>query len=120
MKIDIRIVQWRKRRGLTQEELAKRCKTTQQTIAKIELGTVDPKLTTIQKIAEGLECDIVDLFYTREEFSKDVNAVAEKLDLDLGKIRSADLNGLCWTNAFIPPFHPFWSEYKVKNNKIYL
>jgi len=120
MKIDLRIVQWRKKRGMTQTELAEKCKTTQQTIAKIEMGTVDPKLTTIQKIADALDCDIVDLFYTREEFAKDVNDVAQKLDLNLNRIRSVDLNNLCWQNAFIPPFHPFWSQYKVKNNKIFL
>lgn len=120
MKIDLRIVQWRKKRGLTQEELAQKCKTTQQTIAKIEQGTVDPKLTTIQKIAEALDCDLVDLFYTREGFSQDVNAVVEKLELNLSKVRSIDLNNLCWQEARIPPFHPFWSEYKVKNNKVYL
>ena len=120
MKVDLRIVQWRKKRGLTQDELARKCHTTQQTIAKIEAGVVDPKLTTLQKIADALKCDLVDLFYTRTGFANEVNEVVEKLDLNLAKIPSVELNNLCWRTAYIPPFHPFWSQYKIKNNKIYL
>lgn len=115
----LRIIQRRKRLGLTQQELAERCKTTQQTIAKIEQGSVDPKLSTIIKIAEALECEVTDLLYNKSAFAEDVNDVAQRLKLNLSKIRSVDLNNLCWKEAQIPPFHPLWSEYKIKDNKIY-
>lgn len=120
MENNLRIIQWRKRKGFTQGELAKKCKTTQQTIAKIEQGAVDPKLSTLQKIADALECELVDLFYSQADFAKDVNEVAEKLELNLSKVLSVDLNNLCWQEAYIPPFHPFWSRYKIKNNKLHL
>ncbi len=118
MELNLRIVQWRKIKGLTQEELANKCNTTQQTIAKIEQGSVDPKLSTLQKIADALECELSDLFYNRKEFALDVNSVVKKLELNLSKVNPVDLNHLCWKEAYIPQFHPFWSQYKVKQNKI--
>ena len=118
MELNLRIVQWRKSKGLTQGELAEKCKSTQQTIAKIEQGAVDPKLATLQRIADALDCELVDLFYSRKDFAADVNQVAEKLKLNLSKVHASDLNYLCWKEARIPPFHPFWSAYKIKNNRI--
>jgi transcriptional regulator with XRE-family HTH domain len=119
MAKNLRIVQWRKALALTQEELAKKCHTTQQTIAKIEQGSVDPKQSTLEKIADALGCEIVDLFYSRESFASDVNRIIKKLDLDLNQVSPMNLNNLCWRESHIPAFHPFWSEYKVKNNRIY-
>jgi putative transcriptional regulator len=119
MKQNLRIVQWRKQRGLTQQDLAKKCKTTQQTIAKVEQGLVDPKLSTLENLAKALDCEMGELFYTKDGFAKDVNAVVKKLDLDLSKIRPMDLNQLCWGESFIPTFHPLWSRYKVKDNRIF-
>lgn len=119
MGFNLRVLQWRKRKNLTQGDLAGKCETTQQTIAKIEQGVVDPKLSTLEKIATALDCELTDLFYCKIGFAEDVNAVVEKLELNLSKVRSIDLNQLCWKEAYIPPFHPFWSQYKIKNNKIY-
>lgn len=118
MELNLRIIQWRKKKGLTQGELADKCKTTQQTIAKIEQGMVDPKLSTLQKIADALECELVDLFYSQKDFAADVQQVADKLELNLSKVHSADLNALCWKEAYIPSFHPYWSRYKIKKNKV--
>lgn len=118
LRPNLRIVQRRKVKKLTQEELANRCATTQQTIAKIEQGSVDPKLSTLQKIADALECELHELFYSHKDFAFDVNTVVEKLDLNLSKVNPVDLNHLCWKEAFIPIFHPFWSQYKIKQNKI--
>ncbi|HDI31670.1 MAG TPA: CBS domain-containing protein [Thermofilum sp.] len=57
----------RKRAGLTQAELAKRAGVSQSLIARIERGTVNPRLSTLIKIFKVLE------EYTREELSaKDV------------------------------------------------
>lgn len=119
MSLNLRVLQWRKRNNLTQEDLAKKCETTQQTIAKIEQGVVDPKLSTIERLAAALSCELSDLFYRKDEFARDVNEVVAKLGLNIAKLRSVDLNQLCWKDAYIPPFHPFWSTYKIKNNKIY-
>lgn len=119
MGLNLRVLQWRKRRNLTQEELAKKCKTTQQTVAKIEQGVVDPKLSTLERFAAALDCELSDLFYSKEQFANDVNNVVNKLGLNLAKIDSLYLNDLCWKQAHIPLFHPLWSKYKIKNNQIY-
>ncbi|MEM2487724.1 MAG: CBS domain-containing protein [Thermoproteota archaeon] len=44
----------RKRKGLTQSTLAKRAKVSQALIARIEKDQVDPRLSTLRKIAEAL------------------------------------------------------------------
>lgn len=41
---------YRKNCGLTQQELAKRASVSQSLIARIEAGTVDPRLSTVRKI----------------------------------------------------------------------
>lgn len=46
----------RKKLGMSQSQLARRAKTTQQAIALLELGKVNPRITTVRKIAEGLLC----------------------------------------------------------------
>ncbi|MGZ5279510.1 MAG: helix-turn-helix domain-containing protein [Pseudobdellovibrionaceae bacterium] len=120
MNLNLRIIQIRKMKSLTQTDLAGKCETTQQTIAKIEQGVVDPKLSTLQRISEALSCELVDLFYTRETFAQDVNKVAKNLKLNLEKLNAHELNYFCWEEAYIPQFHPFWKEYSIKNNKFVL
>ncbi|MGE0632662.1 MAG: helix-turn-helix domain-containing protein [Pseudobdellovibrionaceae bacterium] len=117
MNLNLRIIQRRKQLGLTQSELADKCETTQQTIAKIEQGVVDPRLSTLEKIADALNCELVDLFYTRESFADDVNRIVKDFKVNLDKISANDLNYFCWEKAYIPQFHPFWKQYSVKNNK---
>ncbi|MEM3713186.1 MAG: CBS domain-containing protein [Thermoproteota archaeon] len=48
----------RKRKGLTQSTLAKRAKVSQALIARIEKNQVDPRLSTLRKIAEALMEDV--------------------------------------------------------------
>ncbi|MHA1265677.1 MAG: CBS domain-containing protein [Candidatus Helarchaeota archaeon] len=45
---------YRKRRGLTQQELARRASVSQSLIARIEAGTVDPRISTVRRIVEVL------------------------------------------------------------------
>ena len=46
--------QARKRLGLTQEELARRAGVSQSLIARIESGSVDPRLSTLRKIVAAM------------------------------------------------------------------
>lgn len=74
MKISI----LRKQKGLTQADLANMCETTQQQIAKIEGGVVDPKLSTLRKIADSLDIDVSELFYSKSEFIYNLNELIQE------------------------------------------
>jgi transcriptional regulator with XRE-family HTH domain len=52
---------WRALRGLSQRELAERADVGQVLIARLELGQTDPRLSTVEKLAEALGIDVADL-----------------------------------------------------------
>lgn len=68
MKLDInkifgkRIELLRKKQNLSQEELAFRCELHRTYIGAIERGEKSPTLNTIEKIANGLNVEIIELF----------------------------------------------------------
>jgi predicted transcriptional regulator len=45
--------------GLSQRELAARCGTTQSAIARLERGGRPPRIDTLLRIADALQCDLV-------------------------------------------------------------
>ena len=49
----------RRARGLSQVELATLCGTTQPAIARLESGGRPPRIDTLLRIANALECDLV-------------------------------------------------------------
>lgn len=57
-----RIAYLRKKRDMTQVELAKKAKLSQSTIAQIEKGKKDPSMTTVQSLAQALVVHIAVLF----------------------------------------------------------
>jgi transcriptional regulator with XRE-family HTH domain len=113
----MKIIAKRRAAGITQAQLAELCDTTQQQIAKIETGVVDPRLSTLRKIAAALSCDLPELFYSRQEFLDEINGVVASLDLDLGKATVIDLNILCSKERGLPSFHPFWELVKIHKAK---
>lgn len=52
-----KLIEVRKAKGLTQDEVAERCKITTRTIQRIESGQVKPRTFTIKLISETLEFD---------------------------------------------------------------
>lgn len=46
-------------RGLSQKELAEKCGTTQSAIARLEAGGRPPRIDTLQRIANALECELL-------------------------------------------------------------
>ena len=68
MELDInkifgkRIELLRKKQNLSQEELAFRCELHRTYIGAIERGEKSPTLKTIEKIANGLNVEIIELF----------------------------------------------------------
>jgi len=49
----------RRARGMSQQELAVLCGTTQSAIARLERGSRPPKLDTLLRIADALDADLV-------------------------------------------------------------
>lgn len=72
MKLDVnkifgkRIEVLRKKQNLSQEELAFKCELHRTYIGAIERGEKSPTLNTIEKIANGLNIEIVELFKKNE------------------------------------------------------
>jgi transcriptional regulator with XRE-family HTH domain len=48
----------RKARGLSQQELAELCATTQSAIARLESGGRPPRIDTLLRIANALDCEL--------------------------------------------------------------
>lgn len=56
------VAEQRRARGLSQRELAELCGTTQSAIARVERGLRPPRLDTLLRIANALDCELaVDL-----------------------------------------------------------
>ena len=58
-KIGVLLREAREKSGLTQEELARRVKTTKSAISRIENHAEDIKLSTIEKVAKALRKRII-------------------------------------------------------------
>ncbi len=56
-----RLRKQRTRRALTQAELADRSGVTTATVARIERDEIEPRMTTLRKLAQGLEVDPAEL-----------------------------------------------------------
>jgi len=54
----VQVTAERVRRGLTQVELAALCGTTQSAVARLEKGTRPPRLDTLLRIANALDCEL--------------------------------------------------------------
>jgi transcriptional regulator with XRE-family HTH domain len=56
-----RLRRQRMRRALTQAELAERAGVTTATVARIERDEIEPRMTTLRKLAQALEVDPAEL-----------------------------------------------------------
>ncbi|MCK5442174.1 MAG: helix-turn-helix domain-containing protein [Maribacter sp.] len=72
-----KLIEVRKAKGLTQEEVAERCKITARTIQRIESGKVKPRAFTIKLISETLGFD----FFMSSNTGYDVNTENQKSKL---------------------------------------
>jgi transcriptional regulator with XRE-family HTH domain len=57
----MKLVTLRQNRGLSQRALAKLSKVTNVTIARIESGVYDPRLSTLRRLAKALKVKVADL-----------------------------------------------------------
>jgi predicted transcriptional regulator len=56
-----KLAEWRKRRGVSQRALAKLAKVSYVTIARLETGKFDPRLSTLRQLAKVLKLKVRDL-----------------------------------------------------------
>jgi transcriptional regulator with XRE-family HTH domain len=57
-KIADQVAEQRRARGLSQQELADLCATTQSAIARLESGGRPPRIDTLLRIANALDCEL--------------------------------------------------------------
>jgi transcriptional regulator with XRE-family HTH domain len=57
-KIADQVAEQRRARGLSQQELADLCATTQSAIARLESGGRPPRIDTLLRIADALDCEL--------------------------------------------------------------
>lgn len=73
MSVNENIKKYRIKQGLTQKQLGELCNIAESTIRRYELGKLNPKYETIQKIAHALNIhELVLLEQISEEFSSDI------------------------------------------------
>lgn len=79
MPENIRIA--RKKRSMTQAELAEKIGVQRSVISKYESGMVSPSFSQIQKIAEALNVDIIYLLdgYSQADYEKALHSYGEKV-----------------------------------------
>lgn len=74
-----RLKLFRKRKGISQEELANRLHVARQTISKWESGTSVPDATMLVKISEQLDVSVSELLGAHIEDKEDTDTISEKL-----------------------------------------
>jgi len=65
-KVQVNVRKVRKKRGLTQEELARKVGVSRQTIVNVEQGRYKPSILLALKIAKVLDADVETLFKLEE------------------------------------------------------
>jgi ribosome-binding protein aMBF1 (putative translation factor) len=58
-ELGVKVRQLREERGLSQAELARRMGSTQSVIARLELGGVEPRFETIERVCRALDLELV-------------------------------------------------------------
>jgi transcriptional regulator with XRE-family HTH domain len=110
----------RKQQGISQKSLADMSGTTQQQIALIENGKTDPRISTLDKIADALGVGLKDLFFDKQEFTFVLNQII--VDQGLSENLSLKEFNFCITQYGIDPYEKYWElifwDKKVKLIKL--
>ncbi len=68
----------RRQLRMSQRALARRAVTQQSSIVRIESGRLDPNISTLKKIADAMECDVVVTIVPRSSLKATLEAQAKK------------------------------------------
>lgn len=85
MNVGVEIKRNRKNKGLSQKALGDLAGIADSTIRRYELGTLNPKYETLQKIAEALEISI-DAFMNCDSKIKDIDALSQTRERNTWRI----------------------------------
>ena len=75
-----KIKKYRKEKGLTQKKLGELCGINEANIRKYELGKANPKIETIEKIANALETTADELRGIKRDIAYNVDEIVEVLN----------------------------------------
>lgn len=81
----------RKLLGLTQDELAERLGIGQQSLSRMERGTMAPKFERLEDIAKALYCSVPELFNSEKNSERDIEIMISDILYDL---RSHEKNSI--------------------------
>jgi len=84
-KFNLQVKGIRESMGISQEQLAENIGLTWRSIPNIEGGNVNPKITTLQKIADYLNCDLKILLIPREKLPVEENDPKAVMEEDVPK-----------------------------------
>ncbi len=73
-----KILELRKARGLTQEELVEKCNISVRTLQRIEMGEVTPRVYTIKTILAALDFDVNTVSVADDDSAKSVMGIVRK------------------------------------------
>ena len=69
---------WRAVRGLSQRDLAQRAGVVYPLVARLEMGQTDPRLSTLERLAEALGLSLVDLLTGPETMKRSAKKRARR------------------------------------------
>lgn len=101
-----RVAFLRKIKGVSQEELAAKCERVVNTISNLERGLGDPKISTLKKIAQSLDVNLLEILNVDDVNGSDykksnentinrIVALLKKLDESTLYILEKQIEGLC-------------------------
>ena len=79
------VIEARRRAGLTQQQLARKMRTTQPVVARLESGTVRPSLRTLERLAHATGSRLVISFQPRKAPAKERVAASSHFEVSLGR-----------------------------------
>lgn len=94
IKHRIFIREWRKFRGLSQEQLAERMEMSQETVSRIERGTVNYTQPVLEAAAEALNCLPADLIMRDPGRPGSIFSIWEQIPVEKREIAAEMLTGL--------------------------
>ena len=86
-ELHIQVKAIRESRGISQQKLADNVGLTWRSIPNIESGNVNPKISTLKKIAEFLNCELKILMIPEERFNKQVTADISSTEIESSTIQ---------------------------------